>query len=116
MAVAVQAATLCTNLLVVPDGLCQHHSAWSVDMWLLLPPQPLNSAVLMLQLLRLEFTEPSETRPPTTFNYNKERQDALNAALLHEAPDPLPPSKQPARQVVLVEEANPSDGEQCYVA
>lgn len=59
----------------------------------------------LLQLMRFEFTNPSLSRPATTFNFNYERQASLNKALLHEAQREgaaardLPPSERPVRKV-----------------
>lgn len=48
------------------------------------------------QLMRLEFGAPSSSRPVSTFNFNYERQAALNAALLKGAAPDLPPSSRRA--------------------
>jgi hypothetical protein len=42
--------------------------------------------------MRLEFSAPSSSRPVRPFNFNYERQAALNAALLEGAEVDLPPS------------------------
>lgn len=52
-----------------------------------------------LQLLRFEFSPPSSRRPVSVFNFNYERQAALNAALLKEALPDLPPNSGPLHKV-----------------